>query len=302
MFHHIIIVALILGIGSDPAQAQQTEASGSAHADEEWPRALPLAITASPDWTDYRIYPAEARRFEQEGEVAVQLLIARDGMPRRCHVLQGSGFSALDNGTCGLALQMRFAPPLGDNGEAIESSHRLRILWRLAPRPLRFEASSLVARLTLEGGQVSSCNLEGTGPLLGFWSQFACRDFAKQAPYFLGKERDSISAALIQVEMTPNGNSPAGAPAPLARRVASRTIEFELNRKGEATNCRTMRDAGFGTPVDHHTAPCSLFLHRALQFRKDPSIKRPRRGSLHINVYELASSPRSYKQASTFRE
>src|SRR3954469_9493317 len=76
----------------------------------EWPTARPEGILATPDWSDYRIYPETARTKEQQGSVTPELLIGANGIPKKCRIVGSSYFPGLDAGTCKLVMKMRFEP------------------------------------------------------------------------------------------------------------------------------------------------------------------------------------------------
>jgi hypothetical protein len=56
-----------------------------------WPVSKPGRILATPDWSDYRIYPLAARLKDAEGAVVSELLVGTIGEPTECRVVQSSG-------------------------------------------------------------------------------------------------------------------------------------------------------------------------------------------------------------------
>lgn len=84
------------------------------------------APAIAPQLRDGRItssdYPGEARRNRSQGEVAVVLLVGRDGRVNDCRVDRTSGDPALDDATCRLiADRFRYDPAQNAYGEPVEA-------------------------------------------------------------------------------------------------------------------------------------------------------------------------------------
>jgi len=77
-------------------------------------------------------YPPEARARRIEGTVAVTLIVGEQGIPVRCDIRGGSGFTLLDQTTCTLLMsRMRFEPAQGPDGRPIQSTFQHAIRWTL---------------------------------------------------------------------------------------------------------------------------------------------------------------------------
>jgi TonB family protein len=61
-------------------------------------------------WLRHRFYPSEAGRLEQEGDVALRLVVARDGAVRAVDVEHGSGSPWLDMGALAVFRDAKLPP------------------------------------------------------------------------------------------------------------------------------------------------------------------------------------------------
>jgi protein TonB len=83
------------------------------------------------------MYPAVARRQEEQGTVTLRVLVGADGLVERVEVSESSGFDALDDSAVETVTQKwRFAPARRD-GIAFES-------WVLVP--IRFALTEANSR------------------------------------------------------------------------------------------------------------------------------------------------------------
>jgi protein TonB len=80
-------------------------------------------------------YPIEAVKNHWEGTVVVDLVVAADGSPTSCSIVQSSGHQLLDETTCNLIMsRAKFAPGRDKAGNPIESHSRSpSVTWRLNP-------------------------------------------------------------------------------------------------------------------------------------------------------------------------
>ncbi|UZK69856.1 TonB family protein [Sphingomonas sp. S1-29] len=77
-------------------------------------------------WFPLKAYPRAAKRRGEGGSVTMLLLIDRAGRVRECNVIEGSGSTNLDEGSCMLARQNgRFTPALDVDGKAREAQYLL---------------------------------------------------------------------------------------------------------------------------------------------------------------------------------
>jgi TonB family protein len=224
-----------------------------------WPAERPLETVRAPDWSDYRLYPPEARRRGHEGTVTVEAWIGKDGIPRECRAHRSSGHADLDLGTCALILRMRFAPPRDSSGQVAEATFRKTFSWLLSG-PTKLGPARLTAELLLDQGRVTSCLLTRTGPVPRIWPRLACRTFAQDSEYYLGPQRLGARKATVLLELRPTVGPPLEAAPAHGRLVASRAIRFRLNRKGDPVDCTGLREEGFGRPRIYEDPACGLFL------------------------------------------
>jgi TonB family protein len=256
------------------------------------PPARPFAggvrLVDGPDWSDPSIYPAEALRAEQQGAVAFALLVGTDGRPRTCTIIESSGFSELDSGTCRLGMTMRFTRP------AAETRTRLRVVWMLAPEEMPFEAQRMVATLDLHEGAVTGCTLDGSGAVVAQWARVACRTLELEREYYLGARRWGARRATVVVDLVPAGAAVPPQPAGRGQVTAVRRTAFTVDSAGDPGECRTLEDRGFGRPRIDHADACGFFLSRGFGFDAAPEdAAEPRRGTVEVRVMvEPAERPR----------
>ena len=259
-------------------------------AEAAWPPPMKLAQLRSPDWSDPDLYPAEARRLNQQGNVTAEVLIGKDGVPRACRTYRSSGYPALDAGTCALLMQVRYVRPVDGQGRPVEATQRSMIVWRLSPEPTRFAASGMTVRLRPEPGapllplKPGKCEVTGTGPLFPEWAKTACAVFAGERAYYLGEHRHTATGASLFVAMTPASSKPTWTDAGLGRLVSSRRIHFEVDRKGNMRNCRTSIDQGLARLGIDRSYPCGMFLFQH-RFGKVGQDQRPRSGVIEIRAF-----------------
>jgi len=244
---------------------------------EDWPAVQPEAVLSTPDWSDYRVYPADARRKEHEGRVEAAVLVDRAGRPTACHVVLSSGFLELDDGTCSLMMTMQFRPPRV-NGAAVESSKLLGITWLLGDERA-FTPSWLVADLKIDDGNVTSCEIKGAGSLWPIWSRSACA-FLAQPDYYLASRPDATHAR-VEVELMPDGSKPLF--ERLRTPQAIERVTFNVNSQGDPTNCKATASEGLGERRSiMNLSPCGNFLRSA--WFKQPKYGH-RTGALETRVF-----------------
>ncbi|HEX5183823.1 MAG TPA: energy transducer TonB [Allosphingosinicella sp.] len=252
-----------------------------------WPDPLPphvkLDVLQQPDWTDFNIYPQAAQALDQQGNVRAEILIGRDGVPRLCRIAISSGYAELDEGTCQLLMQMRFAPPRDGSGRPVETLFRRTFRWMLNDQSA-FAPARMTARLTLSHGAVTDCAIDREGAVPEHWAKIACGIFKSDADYYLHDRNGRTARATILVDLRPDGAAPAAAVTASGRLVATRQTLFDVDSEGDPKNCRTGRDEGFGpnVPTDHQT-PCGFFLIGSWFESADPQTVR--HGSFEVRVY-----------------
>lgn len=261
---------------------------------EPWPAPRPLTVLKQPDWGDYNVYPPAARRRDQEGRVTAETLVGEDGIPRKCRILETSGHTELDQGTCDLLMQVRYAPPRDENGRAVEASKAARLEWLLTVEtPL--DPVHLVAALELTDGAVTDCRVTAQGPIPSHWRRTICPTLRTEAAYYLGERRYGAGRATISIALRPDAlqareGEDVGAPAlpQLAGEVvARRQIRFRVNEDGDPVDCRNDADTGFGTPRTDHRTRCGFFL-TGIWFApaEDPALPRTATFELKVHMGE----------------
>lgn len=286
MKHGFVLLSFFLGLTTSASAQNGGMISGSKSAQqtvaEQWPPRQRLTVLKTPDWNDYNVYPLTARRLDQEGRVQFETRVQRDGVPNACRIVWSSGKAELDNGTCALALQMRFAEPIDESGKTIEATFRQSITWQLTEET-PFVPSSMLANLSINAGQVVACDVSGTGPLFRRWSRLACGIFARQANYYFTTRTDRAQTAKIEVSLVPDGMQTSSPPSRVGL-VAERLTRFQVNETGDPSECRHMVNRGFGVPRLDHAGPCGFFLTGAW-FETGPSGQSPAKGSFGLRVY-----------------
>ena len=80
------------------------------------------------DWFSPDAYPLDALRNGRAGRVVVEVGLDSTGKPVTCNVVQSSGTTSLDEGTCKLALERgKFDPATDRKGRPIASSFTLPV-------------------------------------------------------------------------------------------------------------------------------------------------------------------------------
>jgi protein TonB len=79
-------------------------------------------------------YPAAARRADEQGKVALQVLVGTDGRVRDVKVVQSSGFARLDQAAVNEALAHWRLRPATRNGQPFEQWITLGVVFRLENR------------------------------------------------------------------------------------------------------------------------------------------------------------------------
>ncbi len=129
----ILVVAGISAAWSFPAHAQTTREGASTQAEAPGDASSEPKPVGNPgQWFGPDTYPPEAKRNREQGTVRVGVVVDADGMPTGCSILESSGSSALDEGTCPIFLEhVRFRPGTDNAGRAAPSMWRGSVTWRL---------------------------------------------------------------------------------------------------------------------------------------------------------------------------
>jgi TonB family protein len=247
-----------------------------------WALPRPGRIVGGPDWSNYAIYPPGALEREQEGAVTFVLQVTPEGRARACAIAGSSGFAELDDGTCVLALEMRFEPRRDDSGRAVDSTYRGRITWLLGDQ-LTLAPGRLAVSFALVGGHAEGCRAEGRGGVPPAWARSGCRIVAGDPRFFLGEGLAGARRATVVVTLRPPRDATIWT-APAGTRLAVRRTEFLLSKQGDPSECRTAENRGFGTPRFDYSGPCGLFLTQAW-LRPAEGQTSTDRGAVEIESY-----------------
>lgn len=96
-----------------------------------WPLLL-LSTPANAQWWNQDDWPSESRAKREQGLVAYEIEISKDGSVEGCTITESSGFPRLDEVTCAKILERaRFKPARDDAGRPIASTYKGRVRWSL---------------------------------------------------------------------------------------------------------------------------------------------------------------------------
>lgn len=125
----------------------------------------PVPVAAKPlgspgDWIGSGDYPATALRLDMTGATVFRLAVDATGKPRRCDIVESSGFDVLDTATCQrLMANARFTPSRDRAGRPTEGTYSNRVRW-VMPLGGRLPVSERFASMLLsidQTGNVTSC-------------------------------------------------------------------------------------------------------------------------------------------------
>ena len=187
-------------------------------------------------------YPAEARRYDIQGDAEYQLAIDTAGKPTNCVITSTAGNDALDRATCRVAMRARFKPALDEQGSATAGHYRDWIPWVLQSRPparaqghsinVKFDDSGCVAtcrvsRIVYEA--VLSPNILRRCDTIGSATIFAD---------YLGRPTKGLKSAAIRTYTTSELSERFDNGANLRRELA--VVEFDQDRTGAITRCKVL--------------------------------------------------------------
>ena len=259
-----IVTALAVGASGPSILAQQPVSD----------EVRPGKILSSPNWSDYRNYPDEARHRDQEGLVAFALRVDRTGKVAECLVVESSGFASLDESTCALATQMRFEAARDQMGKATESVYRTRVFWLLDdPRPVA--SSTLDADLTYDGEKLIECAVRGTGPYFQPWKSVVCQN-AQIYPQKLAGQPKLFSRMTLSIRVDV-GENPVGLTNwPVGTTIARDFTNFSVNSDGDASECTVDEDKDIFSNDFRSHHPCGYFLSTIWFETPEKGEQRPR--------------------------
>jgi hypothetical protein len=266
--------------------AAQASPTASETHEEQWPTARAERVIASPDWSDYRIYPMIARVKNEEGQVLPQVLVGPDGIPKACRIRFSSNFVELDEGSCRLMMQMKFEPVRDATGTPIASTYSRPLVWMLNdPRP--FGSSGVKARLSIQGGRERSCKVVGgDGPYVAPWSAVGCWVFS-DVQYYFGDASSKPLDATIEVRLDAGDQAPFLAESwPSGEPLAVQKIAFTVDENGDASSCTPVENRGLGARGMNNLSPCGGLLSK-LWFEDAPTGTPARKGTIETRVYVI---------------
>lgn len=250
-----------------------------------WPSAVPGRVLATPDWSDYRLYPVAARQRDQEGRVATQLLVDPQGRPSACRIAQSSGFAALDDGTCALMMTMRFDPARDADGRAVASVFARRVGWLLTSRRA-FGSSLVTVAFDRVGDARPTCRVVAAeGPYAALWSATAC-SVVVDTGYVLHAAPPGSGTFLMTTRLDAGDASPIAArPWPDGTPIAEETIDFTVGDDGSPGQCTARSASGWGPRGLNNLSPCDRLLSQLWLKGKGQT------GVLRSRVYRAAPAP-----------
>jgi len=245
-----------------------------------WPGDRPGRVISSPNWSDYRNYPVEALKNDDEGSVAFTLLINPSGKPTECAIRESSGSASLDAGSCAIAMKMRFEPARGPNGKAITSTYRSRVFWLLQdPRP--FASSTMDAELVFDGDHLTSCIAQGSGPYFQPWKSIVCGD-AQIYPKKFETRGGIPSKVALSIRLDAGDGTLTKPNWPAGPMLARDYATFTINSEGDATECSSEADGDVFSNDFRSQNPCGHFLS-SIWFEKPVGEQRPR-GQIELRL------------------
>ncbi|MEQ1687816.1 MAG: TonB family protein [Sphingopyxis sp.] len=121
------LLTMIFGLSAALPATAQTAPPPAAPA----PATPARALGDPAQWVSLSDYPAAAYNAQAEGAVRVRLSIAPLGFVDGCSIVESSGNTALDEGTCAILRVRAFFTPARDAaGNAIATTQTRRIVWR----------------------------------------------------------------------------------------------------------------------------------------------------------------------------
>jgi TonB family protein len=126
-------------------------------------------------------YPAEALRKDEQGTVAVNVVLRDDGRVKRCDVTTSSGSASLDEATCSIIKERGNFPPIRDRSGVVKNDYTARIRWMLPDAgPQAFEERRIAIVFSIDrSGTLAKCRLEGSLPLPK--AEYSCSSFQARA-------------------------------------------------------------------------------------------------------------------------
>ncbi len=150
-----------------------------------------MPLNSPGDWIGTGDYPATALRYKLTGTTAFRLTIDATGKPKRCDIVESSGYDILDNTTCRrLMSYARFLPALDRAGTAVEGTFTSGVRWAL-PESLETPVSETSTSMVISAdpaGKITSCKLVLDGSTLATdLSATPCKS-VMQSPPAMGLE------------------------------------------------------------------------------------------------------------------
>jgi TonB family protein len=270
------------------ALAAQVGPGSQTSTTQAWPGIRPGRVIATPDWSDYRIYPGAARKKDEEGKVVPEILVGADGKAQACRIVSSSNFADLDAGSCHLMMQMRFEPAWDPSGTPVPSHYSRTLIWLLSdPRP--FASSRLRAHFTIADSRMQACDVVGgEGPYTAAWAAMGCAVLSDAKYDFLA----GLRSANVTMEVRLDANDRAillDEPWPAGEPVAVQKITFTVNGKGDPVGCTPVESRGFGERGMNNLSPCGGLLSN-LWFENPPRGTPPWKGTMDTRVYVVSDN------------
>ncbi len=200
-------------------------------------------ILASPDWSDYRIYPDAAVAKQQEGRIIPELLIGSDGTSQS---LSYRGLQQVRRARCrNVRLDDENAVRTGTQRlpAAVPIHYERAVIWGLTdPQP--FASSAIRARVTIAAGKAQSCQVSAVKALRCFL--VSIRLHCSRISLLFCRTQPGLPEALIEVRLD------AGDDPPSSKHPGAREASSPMRKSGSQSTAREPQRAaplkigGFG--------------------------------------------------------
>lgn len=220
-------------------------------------RSVPAKPAGSPgSWFSDDDYPAEARRANKGGRVAVRVEIDSAGAVTGCSVVESSGTASLDEITCRLVRERaHFIAARDKQGRPIASTYPIATRWVLN---LNAVGPTWVSRAVVRigpGGKLLSCvrtdSIRGIGPSLRTCDSANSASAARLIAARGSNAGDSIVDIITEASMVVDGDPapPLAFDEPDHVPLALMILNYDIDPTGAVTNCNMVVKVGPDTPA-----------------------------------------------------
>lgn len=241
-------------------------------------------------WVSDEDYPAAAMWERQSGTVGMRLDISAEGEPTGCAVTASSRSAVLDKATCDLLrARAHFFPARDAAGKPVAGSYDLKFSWVLPDAEGDFGSWVYVSQIRIVDGRVAGCSSQSNGA--GFSRVGGpCGRMGSTVPAamtaLLGNGAAgtvvAIETHMVNGEAAPPMQRPAGKP------FYERRIRFDVDAKGNATNCKLVSGAAEQDPLGYVVSRC----HPGMRYPAQAQGKRSVEMTTSLYLTRDAALPR----------